>query len=419
MTTSSVRSKFANDIARIAFPDARAAIVARTFALQSETLSLVAATGRVVAQTYRAAEDIVPFARSAMDGYALRSADTFAASAGTPVTLPVVGASYAGDGHAMLAAGHASVITTGAMLPDGADAVVPYEDIDRIGETIVVRAPLVALDHVFEPGDDAKRGEILVASGSLVSPGAAALLASAGFAQIAVTRRPRVAIVSTGNEIVAIEATPQLGQIRNSNTTMLAASLAADGAEVVFEEHVLDDADAVRATLVRAIASADLVITTGGASTGDRDYVKATLRDLGAEFAFDSIAMRPSKPTAFATLGSTAIAVLPGNPAAAFVAYVALVRGALRRMSGHDVAYRPYVDAALRGSIHRKANRHFLMFASLSVVGGRLEAIPLENQCSSLVRTSADANVLIVVEPGSGTIASGDTIACELIAPLI
>ena len=418
MTSSSVRSKFANDIARIAFPDARAAIVARTFVLAPETVSLVTARGRVVAQTCRAAEDIVPFARSAMDGFALRSVDTCAASLETPVTLPIVGATYAGDGIATLAPGTASVITTGAMLPDGADAVVPFEDIDRIGETILMRVPLVALDHVFEPGDDAKRGEVLIASGSVVTPGSAALLASAGFAEISVTRRPRVAIVSTGNEIVAIEATPRLGQIRDSNTTMLAASLVADGADVAFEEHVRDDADAVRATLVRAIACADLVITTGGASTGERDYVKATLRDLGARFAFDSIAMRPAKPTAFATLGPTAIAVLPGNPAAAFVAYVALVRGALRRMSGHDIAYRPYVDATLRGSIRRKTNRHFLMFASLSIARGRLEAIPLENQCSSLVRTSADANALIVVEPGSGTIAAGEIVTCETIAPI-
>lgn len=416
MTTSSVRSKFTNDIARIAFPDARAAIVARTSALPHEMVSLVAATGRIVAQTYRATDDIVPFARSAMDGYALRSVDTASATVRTPVTLPVVGASYAGDGVATLASGNAAAITTGAMLPDGADAVVPFEEIERIGESIVMRAPLVALDHVFEPGDDAKRGETLVASGSVVSPGAAALLASAGFSHIVVTRRPRVAIVSTGNEIVAVDATPRLGQIRNSNATMLAASLVADGADVVFEEHVRDDAGAVRATLVRALACADLVITSGGASTGDRDYVKATLRDLGAEFAFDSIALRPSKPTAFATLGPTSIAVLPGNPAAAFVAYVALVRGALRRISGHDVAYRPYVDAVLRGSIRRKANRHFLMFASLSIVRGQLEAIPLVNQCSSLVRTSADANALVVVEPGSGAIAAGEIIACELIA---
>ncbi len=418
MRTSNVRAKFVTDIARIAFPDARAAMIARVAPLPSERVALLGAIGRVVAQTYRATDDIVPFARSAMDGYALRSHDTLGASTSTPVTLPVLGATFAGDGAMTLAPGHATAITTGAMLPTGADAVVPFEEIDRTDATIVLRESLGRFDHVFEPGDDAKRGETLVSAGSVLTPGAAALLASGGIAEIEVVRRPRIAIVSTGNEIVAIEATPRPGEIRNSNATMLAASLAADGAEIVFNEHVRDDADAVRATLVRAIACADLVVTSGGASTGERDYLKAILRDLGADFAYDSIALRPAKPTAFATIGATAIAVLPGNPAAAFVAYVALVRGVIRHLCGHANAYAPHVDAILRGSIHRKNNRHFLMFASLAIVAGRLEVQPLENQCSSLVRTSADANALIIVGPGSGTIDMGEIVACELIVPL-
>ncbi|GAC1559348.1 MAG: molybdopterin molybdotransferase MoeA [Vulcanimicrobiaceae bacterium] len=401
------------DVARTAFPQARAAMLARVAPLPIECVALADAFGRVVARTYRADADLVPFARSAMDGYALRAADTDGADAGAPRVLPVVGTTFAGDGASRLAPGTACAITTGAMIPAGADAVVPYEDIERDGASIVLSAPLAALDHVFEPGDDAKRGETLIAAGTLVGPGQAALLAAAGVARVDVHRRPRVAIVSTGDEIVAVDAMPQLGQIRTSNATMLAAAIAADGGTVVCAEHAADDRAVVRATLERALVGADLVITTGGASAGERDFVKAVLRDLGAEFAFDSVALRPAKPTAFATLGSAAIAVLPGNPAAAYVAYVALVRGAVRRMYGYAEPYPAAIDATLRGEIHAKPNRHFVMFASLTYREGRLEVSPLANQCSSLVRTSADANVFVIVPPGAGSVLDGALVRCE------
>ncbi len=410
MSSSPVRSKFASDVERISFPDARTAMLARTKPLPTEIVSLLEANGRVVAETYRASEDIVPFARSAMDGYALRASDTDGATEAVPTTLPVLGASYAGDAPSALLPGSASAITTGAMLPSGADAVVPFEDIDRIGDTIVIREPLAPRDHVFEPGDDAKGGEALVPAGTVLTPGGAALLASAGVSRVAVHRRPRVAIVSTGNEVVGLDQTPALGQIRNSNATMLAACLAADGAVVVSSEHAQDDEQALRTTLERALQGTDLVITTGGASTGERDFVKRACRTLGADFAFDSIALRPAKPTGFASVGATLVAVFPGNPAAAYVAYVSLLRGVIRRLSGHAEAYESLISATLYGTIRRKERRHFLMFASLKFYDGVLHAQPLENQCSSLVRTSAEANALIVADPGNGFLTTGQAV---------
>lgn len=417
MSTPRSRSTF--DRERIAFPEARRSLVAATGALAWETVPLAEAHARVVAQTYRAREDIVPFARSAMDGYALRAATTRAATAATPLVLPIVGESFAGEASAALAAHGVRAITTGAMLPAGADAVVPFEDVERDGDRIVVRAPLAPLEHVFEPGDDAKRGDVLVSAGHLLGPGDVALLAAAGYATVATYRRPRVALVSTGSEIVPVDATPAPGQIRNSNASMLAGALAADGALVAFAEHAIDESVALRATLERALACADLVVTTGGASTGERDYVKGLVRDLGATFVFDTVALRPAKPTAFATLGATSIAILPGNPAAAYVAYVALVRGVVRRLGGHAQPYPTAVEATLRGAIRSKPDRHFLMFARLRASGGRLEVTPLADQCSSLVRTSADANALVVVEPGTATIGDGALVRCEIVRPSV
>jgi len=403
---------------RISFPDARRVMLARTPALPAERVPLLDACGRVCAETLRATDDIVPFARSAMDGYALRAGDTRAASQAAPLLMRVSQATFAGDVPPPLDPETAMAITTGGMLPDGADAVVPFEDIRRDGDTIALHEPLARLDHVFEAGDDAKRGEVLLRAGDVVTPGRAALLAAAGHGAIAVLRRPRLAIASTGNELVGIDVVPKRGQIRNSNATMLAASARRDGADVVFIEHARDAEPPLRETLERALALADLVITTGGASTGERDLVKRTLRSLEADFAFDSIAVRPAKPTGFASCRGRLVAVLPGNPAAAYVAYVSLVRGVVRALAGHERPFPPSIQATLRGRLHRKDRRHFLMFAKVELGEAGFVVYPLENQCSSLVRTSADANALVVAEPGSGYLESGERVPVDVLEPL-
>ncbi len=414
-----VPARFAPDAEqRISFPDARRVMLAWTAALPAERAALLAASGRVAAETLRARDDIVPFARSAMDGYALRACDTRAASNTTLVAMRVARTTFAGDVPPELDAGTAMAITTGGMLPAGADAVVPFEEIERVGDTLVLHEPLTPLDHVFEAGDDAKRGDVLLHAGDVVTPGRAALLAAAGYGGIAVYRRPRVAIVSTGNEIVPIDATPRLGQIRNSNATMLATCVVRDGAELVLSEHARDAEAPLRNALERALERADLVITTGGASTGERDVVKRTLRSLGADFAFESIALRPAKPTGFAARRGRLVAVLPGNPAAAYVAYIALVRGVLRAAAGHEQPYPKPFAAILRGRVHRKDRRHFLMFARVEFGDAGFVAHPLANQCSSLVRTSADANALIVAKPGVGYLESGDAVPVEIIDPV-
>lgn len=401
--------------ARIGFPEARRVVLAAAAPLEAETVSLREANARVVARTLHAAADIVPFARSAMDGYALRAAQTQSASASAPRVIAVASTTFAGDAPISLPTGCAVAIATGAALPEGADAVVPFEAVRATREAIALSSPLAVGQHVFAPGDDAKRGDVVARAGDVVTPGLAALLASAGFAALSVHRRPRVGLVSTGNEVVRVDDTPARGQVRNSNTAMLAAALERDGAQLVFSEHARDVEAQLRTTVRRALAESDLVITTGGASTGERDFVKETLRALGAAFLFDSIALRPAKPTGFARLGERLIAVLPGNPAAAYVAYVALVRGAIRRLAGHANPFPAALPARLAGSIHRKEERHFLMFGALEVRDGIFAVRPLANQCSSLVRTSADANALIVAEPGSGYFESGDVVPVEVL----
>lgn len=399
---------------RVTLREARAAMLAAAEPLPIEERSLDVARDRALARTIHAREDLIPFARSAMDGYAVRSADT-AGAAHVPLALPVRGAIYAGDLPSALAPGTAMAISTGAPLPAGADAVVPWEVVDVRGDAIVLRATVAPEDHVFPPGDDARLGDVLVRAGEILTPGRAAMLASAGVAHVPVHRRPRVGIICTGDELVAIDAQPFPGQIRNSNATMLAHHAARDGADVAMFAHADDTDAAVRGALRRAIASCDLVITTGGASTGERDLVKGVLSSLGAQFAFTSIAMRPSKPTAFATASGALVAVLPGNPAAAFVAYVTFVRGVVRRLGGRTDVVPARVEAVVEGSLHAKRDRDFLVFGALRHDGTHFVVQSLENQCSSLVRTSADANALIHVPPGAATYATGSRLDVEVI----
>jgi molybdopterin molybdotransferase len=399
---------------RVSFDEARALMLAAATPLNVETIALDRAYGRIVARPLYAADDIVPYARSAMDGYALCAADT-QTTGGQPVALRISGAGFAGEEPAALVRGTAQAIATGAALPAGADAVVPIEDVKHGRGSIVLQAPLQPADHVFLAGDDAKQGDILARRGDVITPGRAALLAAAGQTDVGVHRRPRVAIVCTGDEIVPVSELPGPGQVRNSNAAMLAASVVADGGELVSITAVPDKVGPLRAALKRELANCDLLITTGGASVGQRDLVKATLTSLGARFAFRSVAMRPSKPTAFARVGNTSVAVLPGNPAAAFVGYASLVRGFIRRLAGRTVGFPGAFPATLRGTTRSKAGRHFLLFGFAERVVGEFTVVPLDNQCSSLVRTSADANCLIVLPPGIGNIGNGATVSIEML----
>jgi len=402
-----------NEREAIHFEDAVARIEAACERLGSETIALDGAAGRILARTLVAEDDLVPFARSAMDGFAIVAAD-----ARERRSFPVRGRAYAERGRSRLhERGTATAIATGAPIPIGADAVVPLEDVvERDGTIVLDRLHAVrAGDHVFPPGEDARRGDVLAREGEALRPQILALLASAGHATLDVIRRPRASVVTSGEEIVAVSERPAFGEIRNSNATAVAAALAAFGAEVVSVEHVRDDRDALRRAIARAAERSDLVVTTGGASVGERDYVKPALDDLGASFAFRSVAMRPARPSAFARLGESRIAALPGNPAAVSVALAELVRIAVAKFAGRADTRLPRVTARLRGDIHGKGDRTYFAFVALGIdADGVLEASPLENQCSALTRTSADASGFAVVPPDRGDVRDGDTIGVDV-----
>ena len=392
--------------APISLADAHRAVLAAAQPLGTEDVALGDALGRVLACDLHAADDLVPFARSAMDGFAVRASDVVPGTRLPLAAAPV----FAERGEAVHQPGTATPIGTGAALPKGADAVVPIERVRVEADAVRVFEPMEPGAHVFPAGEDARRGERILRAGTELRAGSIGLAAAAGFATLPVVRRPRVAVVCTGSELVPVEATPGQGEIRESNGTMLAAALKAAGADVVAVRTVRDDPAAVQQALREACDGADVVITSGGASVGERDYVKAAWRAAGAQFAFTSVAIRPGRPVGFARRGDTLVFVLPGNPAAAFVCFFVLVRPALLRLSGSEQPMLPSVRARLSGRLQGKEQRTFFAFATLRLNPKGLVATVLDNQCSSLTRTASDANALIVIPPGCGERSDGDKI---------
>jgi molybdopterin molybdotransferase len=391
----------------ISFDKAIDTILSTVQPLPEENVALADALGRVAAESAIADEDAVPFPRSAMDGYAVRAGECALATQQNPIELGVAGQVFAEKGESTLAPGTALSITTGAPIPRGADAVIPHERTDRNGASVRIFAPVVPGDCVFPPGEDFRRGDELITLGEILNPGKLALLAFAGKPSVRVFRRPRVVIVCTGNELVDVSATPARGQVRNSNAVALSALVCASGGEPRYEGVAPDNRSDLAAMLQRARRGADLVITTGGASAGERDLVKSVLTDLGGEFHFTQVAMRPGRPFGFAKWDGVPVCVLPGNPAAAFVCFHKLVGPALARLSGRRVCESPKLRARLDAELHARPGRPHFVLARVRCEAEGFSVKPLANQCSALVRTAADANAIVTVHEKSGESAAG------------
>jgi molybdopterin molybdotransferase len=364
--------------------------------LAGEDVPVPRAAGRVVAEPALAVTDLPPFDSSAMDGYAVRSADT-------PGPLTVVGHSAAGKPESRrLEAGEAIVISTGAVVPDGADAVVPVERTS--GDVEVERVS--AGDNVRPRGGDARTGDVIVESGDVLRPAQLGALAAAGIATVRCTRRPRVTVLATGTELRAPGETLAPGEIYESNTVLLAAQLASAGAEVTVIPAVSDDAAATRAALERGLAS-DVLVTSGGVSVGPHDLVRGALAELGAEEIFWRVAVKPGKPIAFAVRSGTLVFGLPGNPVSSLVGFELFVRPALLALQGARDPGPAYLPGRLGAEVRRTESRDELVRARTRIEGGAVVLEPLTGQESHMIVRSAAASALVLVPRGTGALAEG------------
>jgi molybdopterin molybdotransferase len=384
---------------------ARTDVVSSCAPLPTEPVAVEDAAGRVLAADVTAAADVPGFDNSAMDGFAVRSD----ASSGP---LRVVDESRAGaPASRALGPGEAIRISTGAALPAGADAVAPVEQVHEADGRVTLTEAVAPGRHVRRAGEDLRAGAIVLPAGTPLGAGALAVAVGAGAATLTCARRPRVAILCTGDELRPPGAPLGPGEIHNSNAPMLAALARRDGAELANAAAVRDTRAATEAALEQALAQADVVVLSGGVSVGPHDHVKPALAALGVHERFWRVDLQPGKPTWFGTRGAQLVFGLPGNPVSSYVTFALFARPALRALQGAE-PLPPRERAALTVDVPRRARAQALR-VRLDAGDGTLRATPTGAQASHVTASLLAAEALAFVAAGAGVAAAGEQVTVE------
>jgi molybdopterin molybdotransferase len=380
--------------------EARSRVLERAQPLATERVPLAEGAGRVLALDARALVDLPPFASSAMDGYAVRAADL-------PGTLPIVDRVAAGrPASRALAAGEAMEISTGGVVPEGADAVVPVEVVVVHDNSMETSSDVAFGDNVRPRAGDVRTGDVVVPAGTRLGPAQLGALAAAGVAELEVGRRPRVAVLTTGTELKAPGEPLAAGEIYESNGTTLQAQLESAGAIVERLGPVVDTEDAHREAIARGL-EADLFITTGGVSVGPHDLVRKIEGELGVEEVFWRIALRPGKPVAFGVRASTLVFGLPGNPVSSLVGFELFVRPVVLALQGLAQPGPRWLPGRLAAGVRMNDRRAQLARARIQADGDDLLLEPLSGQDSHMIVRSAAADALVLVPIGEGALPAG------------
>jgi molybdopterin molybdotransferase len=391
----------------LSYQQARELVISRTTALnkpQTESISLLNALGFVVSQEILADRDYPPFNRSIRDGYAVRAADTHPGA-----TLRCIGELKAGDTPSIVVQSRTCVqIMTGAAVPDGADAVIMVEHTQRGGDTVTVDRELSPGQHIVPRGSEQSAGKTVLPKGTRLGFAQLAAAAQVGTTRATVFRKPRVAILSTGDEVVDFSATPGPFQIRNSNSVSLGAQVQTLHAEPVLFGNAKDTHTDLRAKIAAGLES-DALILSGGVSAGKYDLVEPVLREFGAEFIFDAVAIRPGKPAVFAVCKGKPVFGLPGNPVSTMVTFDLFVRPAIEILSGTEPTPLPLLEAVLTERMREKPGlTHFL--PALLEYGDHPRVTALRWQGSGDIIAMARANCLLVIPPDRETINAGERV---------
>lgn len=376
--------------------------------LEAVRVSLLDADGLVLAESVTADWPLPSFDNSSMDGYAVHAIDVASATEATPVRLPVRGDIAAGqESGQRLEPGTAVRIMTGAPVPEGADAVVPVEWTDgATDEVSISRAPDLGA-HIRRRGEDVAAGEIVLEPGTPINARVIAMLAAVGVAGVPVHRRPRVTVISTGDELVdpGVELGP--GQIVDSNSYMLTAAVREAGADAVRVGPVRDDEEELERVLVEEAARSDLILTSGGVSMGAYDTVKAVLLRMGG-VDFVKVAMQPGMPQGSGLVGSTPIVTLPGNPVSSFVSFEVFVRPLIRRLLGHASLERPRLHAICAREFASPVGKTQFARVSLTTRDGLMHAEPEGGQGSHIIGGLARADGLAIIPEQVGRVSVSD-----------
>jgi len=396
----------------IPLEEAQKQILATVPRLPAADVPLSDALGLVTAETLVARDPIPPFANTGVDGFAVQAADTSGASAESPVRLKIVDELPAGKAPTIpVGTGEAIRIMTGAPVPEGCDAIVMVEDTSAEGDVVTIRKAARPGDHVRPAGGDLEVGDPAIPAGSVLGPAGIGVVASLGQASVNVVRRARVAVMSTGDELVQAGKPLSIGQIRDSNRPMLMGLVAQTGCEVVDFGVGIDDEAVITERLRKAAATCDAVVTSGGVSMGDYDVIKAVLSQI-AEMNWWQVAIRPAKPLAFGMLGGVPVFGLPGNPVSSHVSYELFARPALLQMMGHTRIYRPVTPVVAAHDMRRRSDgKLHLNRVTLRPAddGSGLVAADAGGQASNVLSAMAASDGLALIPDGEG-VAAGELV---------
>jgi molybdopterin molybdotransferase len=387
----------------VSIEEAQRLVLDRVERLPAETVAIEMAGRRVLAEAGRAAVDLPPFDSSAMDGFALRAADT---PGRLPVSLRIAAGSPAPRA---LEPGEAMGIATGAAVPAGADAVIPFEAVVETDNSIELSEAVAVGASIRSAGGDVRRGEVVVDAGVHLGPAQLGALAAAGVAEVVVSRSPRAAVLATGSELRRPGDQLQPGQIYEANGLLLAAQLESAGAEVERLSPVADDEDAHREALSRGL-EADVLVTSGGVSVGPHDLVRKVEAELGVEEVFWGVAMKPGKPISFGVLGGRLVFGLPGNPVSALVGFELFVRPALLALQGAADPLPRFERGRLASRLTPNAHRDELVRARLLLDGDGPVLDPLPGRESHMIVRAAAADALVLVRMGDRELSAGDSV---------
>lgn len=406
----------------ISLEEAQRLVLSHVEALPIETVPLLDAVGRVAAADLKSDIDISPFAHSAMDGFAVRADELESASAEHPIEMDVIAEIAAGDVYeGPIGAGQCVRIMTGAPMPDAADSVVKYEIVEVVagdgkpGSRVAFTAPTKLRSNVREAGEEAKVGEVVVEQGEVIGSAGVGFLAGCGVVEVPTHRGPRVAIISIGSELVDPTEVPTPGKIRNSNSYALAACAQSAGAVPTILPIVEDTQEALAAAVSAAASEYDFVVTSGGASNGDFDFIKPVVESLG-ELLMTTVNIRPGKSQTFGVVSGTPVFGLPGNPAAAYVGFELIIRPALRKMQGYAHFTRPVVTAKLSRDVKKKDPRRIFLRSTLYRNDeGEYVVAPAKNQSSGLFGVIQRSNCMAIMPEGLESRTAGSLIKCILL----
>ncbi len=393
-------------------------VLEHTPLLGSERVAVSQARGRVLAEGIRSTRRLPPSDNSAMDGYAVRSADLVGASAEHPVTLEVIGEIPAGGvAPRSLQAGEAARILTGAPIPPGSDSVVMQEDTTREGDRVKVRVAPEPHAHVRDAGSDVDLGDLVLEPGTRIEAAEIGILASLGRSVVAVHQRPRVAILSGGDELVEPDEDPAGGRIVASNSYSIAAQCRDVGAEPTYLGIARDTPDDIERRL-QAGLHADVVVSSAGVSVGDRDYVRGVLEKLGCSLLFWGVKMKPGYPLTFGRFEAgrgPLVFGLPGNPVSAMVTFEQFVRPALRKMAGRRALFRPTVRARLAEGMHKEPGRLHFVRVNLEREGDEIVARSTGNQSSGVLSSMLLARGLLIFPAEASELREGDRATVQIL----